>query len=140
MDSFGKFLVFHEDVFHSGLCGDVGNIIVHDGVFDRVAIETTNKLTYPDSMSLETYKKEHNTTHNKKGKPIEYRDAIDFLGEDTSKRFGKMVSSIKNSFASLNRFYDHLHVGHKHKKTISSFFVLITILVRRHCILVLKMS
>ena len=70
--------MFYGDIFEG-----VENLKVHCRIFDFFAIETTNKSNYPDTKSLTTYTKMHNSIHNKKGKPIEYRDAINFFREDT---------------------------------------------------------
>ena len=108
----GSFLVLHDDVWHGVLCGGVGNLRVHGGIFDSIAIETTTKLTYPDSTSLKFFNRVHNAVHNKKGASVDYNNSIDFLGKETSELIGQMVSTIKNSFAFLNRFFEKLTVGH----------------------------
>ena len=41
----GSFLVFRDDVWHGALRGGVGNLWVHGGIFNSIAIETTTKLT-----------------------------------------------------------------------------------------------
>ena len=41
----GGFLVMHDDVIHGGICGGPGNVRVNGGIFDSIAIETTNPLT-----------------------------------------------------------------------------------------------
>ena len=63
----GSFLVLRDDVWHGGLCGGTGNLRVHGGIFDTLALETTTKLTYPDSMRLVNYINKHNYVHNKRG-------------------------------------------------------------------------
>ena len=78
------------------------NVRFYGDIFDIVAIETTSRLTYPNSTSLSYFNKGHNAIHNKKGTSVDYDNAIDFLGKETSELIGKMVSTIKNSFLFPN--------------------------------------
>ena len=39
--------MLRDDVWHGGLCEGAGNVRVHGGIFDSIAIETTGTLTYP---------------------------------------------------------------------------------------------
>lgn len=66
----GRFLVLRDNVLHGVLCGGEGNVSVHGGILNSIAIETTNRLTYPDSTILKNFNRGHNATHNKKGKCI----------------------------------------------------------------------
>ena len=109
----GSFLVLRDDVWHDGLCGGKGNLWVHGGIFDSVAIQTTTNLTYPDSMSLANYMKGHNSVHNKRGEHTDYDTSIDLLGKETSDLLGQMVSTIQNSFAFPNGFFEKLLLGHR---------------------------
>ena len=72
--------MLRNDVWHGGLCGGEGNIRVHGSIFDSVAIETTHRLTSPNSSDLASFKRTHNFIYNKKGTSVEYNNAIDFLG------------------------------------------------------------
>lgn len=60
------FLVSCKDVFHVVLSGGVVNLRFHGGVFDSVAIKTTNMLTCLDNTSMTSYARVHNATRNKK--------------------------------------------------------------------------
>ena len=61
----GSFLVLCNDVWHGGLCGGKGNIRVHGSIFVSVTIETTKRLTYPNSPNLASLKSTHNTIYKK---------------------------------------------------------------------------
>ena len=63
----GGFLALHDDVMHGGICGCPGNVRVHGGIFDSIAIETTNRLTYKSSVSLEIISTEHSRENNVRG-------------------------------------------------------------------------
>ena len=69
-----------DGVWHGGLCGGVGNVRVHGGIFDSVSIENTSSSTYTDRTSLKI-NRGHNATRNKKNTSVDYQNAIDFLGK-----------------------------------------------------------
>ena len=77
----GSFLVLRDDVWHGGLCGGAGNVRVHGGIFDSMAIESTGILAYPPSTSLANYMKGHNSKHNRKGSGVNYENAINLVGK-----------------------------------------------------------
>ena len=103
--------MLRDDVWHGGLCGCAGNVRVHGGIFDSIAIETTGTLTYPPGTSLAQYKNLHNATHNKKGSSVDYKNSINLVGKTTSEQMSKMVENIIISFATPNGFYERLPVG-----------------------------
>ena len=109
----GSFLVLRDDVWHGGLCGGAGNVRVHGGIFDSMAIESTGILAYPPSTSLANYMKGHNSKHNKKGTGVNYDNAINLVGKNTSEQMSEMVENIIVSFATQNGFYERLPVGQK---------------------------
>ena len=100
-------------MWHGGLCGGAGNVRVHGGIFDSMAIESTGTLTYPPSTSLTNYIKGHNSMHNKRGSSVDYENLINLVGKDTSEQMSKMVENIIVSFATPNGFYERLPVGQK---------------------------
>ena len=100
-------------VWHGGLCGGVGNLRLHGGIFDSIAIKTTTKLTYPDSTSLKNFNRGHNAVHNKKGASVDNDNSIDLLGKETSDLIGQMVSTIKNSFVFPNGLFEKIPVRHR---------------------------
>ena len=105
--------MLRDDVWYGGLCGGKGNLRVHGGIFDSVAIKTTTNLTYPDSLSLANYTKGQHSVHNKRDEYTDYDTSIDLLGKETSDLLGQMVSTIQNSFAFPNGFFEKLPLGHR---------------------------
>ena len=57
--------------------------------------------------------KGHNSKHNKKGTGVNYDNAINLVGKNTSEQMSEMVENIIVSFATQNGFYERLPVGQK---------------------------
>ena len=107
-----------DDVMHGGICGGPGNVRVHGGIFDSIAIESTNKLTYKSSASLARISTEHKREHNVRGQEIDYSEATDLLGEKVSNKLKKMVGVMRDEYITPNGFFSitYLQVHNTYKK------------------------
>ena len=104
-------MVLNDEVMHGGIYGGPGNVRVHGGIFDSIAIESTNKLTYKLSASISIIIMEHNREHNVRGKEIDYSTATDLLGENVSDKLEKMIRVMRDEYITTNGFFDHLPPG-----------------------------